>query len=270
MDEIEAYEEEQIEQESDEETVECLHSQVSDVEGSTICVDCGIKLSEELLDNENRYYGVSDTRYIKDPSRHNQRKIEDRSLYGDLEPLGFPKEIIERANNYYTEIIKNKIYRAGNRKSIVFACTYHAYGDIQEPRVPSELATKFNLDKKGVSNGLKTFSNVFRKRPGKKYIDAIDLVPKILTDLNIERSKHKSCKEDIEKIYNFVQSKTKTFSSSNPQSIAAGIVYYYLKLNKVLISRSEFAKIVNLTDITFTKIATDIHKVINSNDELKF
>ena len=249
---------------------ECLHTQTSNIDGSTVCMTCGLKLDESLVDNETRYYGAADTRYAKDPSRHNQRKSEERSLYADLEPLGFPQEIIERANIYYREIIKDKIYRAGNRMSIVFACTYHAYSDVEEPRVPSELAIKFKLDKKGVSNGLKTFSHVYRKRPNKRYIDAMDLVPKLLSELNIDKNKHKICIDDIRTIYNFVQSKSRTFNSSNPQSIAAGLVYYYLRLSNVNITRAEFSKVVKLTDITFTKIAHDTHKVLGNETELKF
>ena len=229
MDSIEAYICENLDDNDDHsesESDECTHAQTSNIDGSTVCVVCGLKIDEALLDNETRYYGASDTRYAKDPSRHNLRKNEERSLYSDLEPLGFPQEIIERANEYYKKIIENKIYRAGNRMSIVFACTYHAYCDMQEPRVPADLAIQFKLDKKGISNGLKTFSHIFRKRPTKKYIDAMDLVPKLLAELNIDKRKHKSCEDDIRKIYEFVRSKSRTFNSSNPQSIAAGLVYY--------------------------------------------
>jgi transcription initiation factor TFIIIB Brf1 subunit/transcription initiation factor TFIIB len=167
-------------------------------------------------------------------------------------------------------IIKDKIYRAGNRMSIVFVCTYHAYNDMGEPRSPVDLANKFKLDKKGISNGFKLFSRIFRKRPNKKYIDAMDLVPKLLSDLHIDKDKQRICTDDINKIYDFVQSKSRSFNSSNPQSIAAGLVYYYLRLSNVNITRSEFAKIVNLTDITFTKIATDIHDVLENDKVIRF
>lgn len=244
----------------------CKHSQTTNIDGSTVCTSCGIKIDEALLDNETRYYGAFDTRYSKNPSRHTLRKDEERNLYTDLEPLGFPQEIIERANVYYREIIKDKIYRAGNRISIVFACVYHTYLDLAEPCVPAELANRFKLDKKGISNGLKTFSKVFRKRPEKKYIDAMDLIPKLLKELRLEPEKQKTCIKDINTIYNFIQSKSKNFASSNPQSTAAGLVYYYLKLNNVDINKSDFSKVVKLTDITFTKIAHDAHKILSNDD----
>lgn len=256
----------------------CMHQSTTTVDGNTICLICNLKLHETLVDNETRYYGAADTRYNRDPSRHNQRKSEERRLHGDLEPLGFPQDVIERANDYYKVIIKDKIYRAGNRLSIVFACTYHAYEDIGEPRLPTELAKEFKLDKKGISNGLKTFSKIFRKRPQKKYINAMDLVPKLLADLNISSNQHRACLDDINTIYQFVQAQTKskTFNSSNPQSVASGLVYYYLKLQDVTnspnktITRANFAKVVKLTDITFTRIAIEIHKILGTDIDIKF
>lgn len=264
-----ACEEEELDSLSGEDYEDCEHPSQTNIDGSTVCMICGLKLDEALLDNETRYYGCSDTRYSRDPSRHNQRKNEERSLYGDLEPLGFPQEIIERANTYYKEIIKNKIYRAKNRMSIVFACTYHAYADMKEPRVPRELAKQFKLDKKGVSNGLKTFSHVFRNRDNKKYISPMDIVPKILSELHIDKEGQKTCIGDIEVIYNFVQSKSRSFNSSNPQSIGAGLVYYYLKMNNIPITRNDFSKVVHLTDITFTKIAADTHKILGNTNDVK-
>ena len=271
MDCIDAYVcENPVIEDSDEEIDDCKHLQTSKIDGSTVCMSCGLKIDELLLDNETRYYGNSDTKYSTNPSRHNYNKKIERSLYTDLEPLGFPKIIIEKANAYYIQIIEHKIFRAGNRLSIVFACVYHVYCDMQEPHSPNDLAKKFNLDKKGVSNGLKIFSQFFKKRPEKKYINAMDLIPKLLSELNIEKKLQRSYKEDINTIYDFVKSKSKIFNSSNPQSIAAGLIFYYLKLNNIQITRSEFSKIVKLTDITFTKIANDAHKIIDNGSDIKF
>ena len=266
FDEIEAYEECSTygPQDYEGEYESCQHSDIGNIDGCMICMKCGLKIDETLQDNEAKHYGMGNS--CKDTSRHSHRKSEDRNLHGDLEPLGFPQDVIERANQYYIQIIDDKIYRAKNRKSIVFACTYKTYMDLGTPVGPNYLANIFSLDKKGVSNGLKLFSNVFRKDITKKYIDAIDLVPKIISDLNIDRSYHKDCIDDIKKIYEAVKARSKIFNSSNPQSIAAGIVYYYLRLNDITITRSDYSNIVKLTDITFTKIATDINNVIGQKD----
>lgn len=262
--EIEAFQESPFDDffcsDSDSDSEECDHSQQTNIDGSTICMICGLKIDEELVDREARYYGNSDTRYSKDPSRHNQRKSEERTLYKDLEPKGYPQEIIERADSYYRIIIKDKIYRAKNRQAIVFACVYHAYADMEQPVSPSDLAKQFSLNKKRVSNGMKIFSNTFRSRPNSTQISPMDLVPKILNDMGITVSNQKIWLADISKIYGHVRSCGCKFISSSPSSIAAGLVYFYTRLRKDKdpITRGKFGNVVNMTDITFTKIAQNI------------
>lgn len=239
---------------------DCLHQSTTYVNGSTICNACNMKLEDDFFDTEARYYGASDTRYPKDPSRHHHRKNEERSLKVDLNVLGFPQEIIDRADTYYQKIIENKIYRAKNRLSIVFACVFNAYKAMGEPRAPDELARVFNLNKKGISKGLKTYEQTFRNSDDKKYITALDLIPKILSKLNLHNNLYF---EDIKIIYNSVQSQSTLYKSSNPQSVAAGLVYLYLKLAQRDIPRVEYNKIVNLTDITYTRVARETANVLN-------
>ena len=249
---------------------DCEHLHTIKIDGQTVCNDCGLCIEETLVDHDVYYYGTADTRFNKDPGRHNIRRNEDRSLYADLEPLSLPQEIVERANNYYKQIIENAIYRANNRKSIVFACLYHVYVDIGEPQPPMELARKFGLDKKADNNGLKIYSYMIRKRPNKKYIDALDMIPGMLVKLNLDTRVEKDCKEDISAIYNFVRGKNKTFTSSNPQYIAGGLLFYYLKLIDHPISRAEFSKGVGINDATFTGIAREAHAIIGGEKEIKF
>lgn len=244
---------------SDVSCMECEHNNVNNMDGNSVCIDCGLKLDESLLYNENRYYGVDDTRFTKNPSRYHKRKDEERTLYADLEPLGFPHSIIEKANDYYKIIIKNKIYRARNRLAIVFACTFYAYIDCNEPQSAPELAKKFNLDKKGISGGIKTFSNNFKHRPDKKHIQPLDLIPKLLSILGITDPTYL---KDIEKIYQYAEDKSPLIKKSVPQSVAAGMVYLYLKYKHHPITKAEFAKTVNLTEITFTKIAQEASELI--------
>ena len=239
-------------------------------DGVTLCSACGEIIQEDLLDNETHYFGATDTRYAKDPSRHNQRHREDRSLFTDLEPRAIPKEVIERADEYYKAIIDNRIFRAGNRLSIVFACTLHAYEDMHECPMPYELAKLFALDKKAVSNGLKIFAKIFRKRPDKKYIDAMDIVPKILADLCIDPDQMHMCETDIGKIYAYMTSACVSFINTNPQSLAAGLTFFYLKLNKMQITRGEFSEAVKMSDVTYCKIAQDINRVLKLDTPVKF
>ena len=89
---------------TDEDSEECVHGVVINIEGCNICEDCGLKLNDCFIDNEN----YNDCKFI---SRYYARRNDERSLYIDMEKIGYPQYIIEKANEYYSKIIQNKIYR---------------------------------------------------------------------------------------------------------------------------------------------------------------
>lgn len=238
----------------------CLHQQTMNMDGISVCISCGIQLEEELLE-EQYYFGGN-----KGVPRHNNRKESERSLYSDLEIRGFPQKIIERADEYYKKIIENKIYRSKNRIAIVFACVFYAYIDYDQPQSAQELAKKFSLDRKGTSSGFKSFAQVFRNNREKRHIDAMDLIPKILSDLGIQDQK--VYVEDLYKIYNHSIRNSISIRTAIPQSVAAGMVYYYLKLKDFPINKTDYSKIVKLTEITFIKVANDFAEVIGKSVKL--
>ena len=247
---------------------ECKHDTIND-NGSIICIKCGEKLNENLLDNENRYYGSSDTRFYKDPSRHNKIREQERSLRKDLLNLNIPESTIEKANTFYNKIILNDIYRAKNRTSIVFACTYYALLSEGKNLTTKDLSKKFKITQKDVSNGNKIFCSTFRNLPKKKYITPLKLSFNILNKIQIlDIDTKKKIIEDLDQILKFIYNIDPLYTSCTPQTLASGLVYYYLKRIKCLenlkIKKEEFSAITNLTDITYTKIANNIEKNINS------
>lgn len=261
---VEAYQSDDDQQHNDTVDIDCRHLQVSIVEGSNVCNDCGMKIDESLVDNETRYFGACDSKFNKDPTRHHQRKDEERSLYYDLQPLNIPQKVIEIANEYYKQIIQNNIYRSKNRKSIVFACTYYAYIDINEPKPPEELSKLFNLNKKRQSRGILTFSKFIRDRK-KKVIVPTDLVEKILSDVGVENKA--KVYEYIKYMYEHLTDK-KMFKCSNPYSVASGLVYYYIKdILNMSITKNEYAKIVKLTSVTFETISDEIRTILDKQHQ---
>lgn len=229
----------------------CDHLDTVKEEGSIVCCKCGLRLSDTLIDTEQRYYTPGDSTTI---NRHHTRKSDARSLYGDLEKHGFPKPIMELSNTYYIQIINGQIYRAKMRTAIVFACVFNAFKALKEPRSPEEIAKIFGLDKKGISRGLKLFSSFFKGRIGNDHITALHLVPKLLADLNINNP---LILEDLTKLFEFVERSSQLYKSSAPQSVAAGLIWYYLKRAKIAVTKQQFTKVVGLTDITFTKLADE-------------
>lgn len=232
----------------------CKHSQKINNEGIIICEECGQQLDEHLL--EEQYYHSA----TNNP-RHNMRREVERSLYPDLIAKGFPQNIIERANIYYTRMIEDSIYRSRNRISIVFVSVLRAYEDIGEPVNANELAKRFDLDKKGVSKGLLLFSSIFKNELSKNHIKPIDLAPRILSDIGIKD--YGVYINDLKMIYRIASENSMDIKKAIPQTVAAGLVFYYLRLKNHPIAKSDYAKIVKLTEITFTNVALEFCKSLD-------
>lgn len=244
--------------ESSESESECKHLETMTTDsGNIVCCNCGLQLKETLVDTEQRYYTPGDS---TNQSRHHTKKSEARSLFGDLEKHSFPKPVAELSNTYYTQLIDGHIYRAKTRTAIVFACVFNAFKALKEPRSPEEIARAFDLDKKGISRGLKRFSSFFKGSMSHDHINALHLIPKLLSELNITNP---LVFEDLTKIYNFVIKRSSLYKSSAPQSVAAGLIWFYLKKAKIDVPKQRFAQVVGLTDITYTKLADDTARCLD-------
>ena len=127
----------------------CNHNSILEENGIKVCTDCGIEITRDITyDKEWRYYGASDTRHISDPNRCHARKSDERTIYKDVEGLGFSDKIIVKANELYEEVTNKKIYRGNSRKAIIFACIFHAYKIEGNPQSCESLVDIFNLDRK--------------------------------------------------------------------------------------------------------------------------
>ena len=255
----------QPENDGDKVNDECPHSSTVEEEGYTICVECGLQFDKPLnYEREWRFYGSEDNRRGTNPSRCHLRKSDDRTLFADVEHCQFPPMVIDQANRYYQLITENKIYRGARRKELVFGCIFVAFKECGNPRKPEAISRMMGLnskEKKIMSRGIKIFAEniprgVVSQVTG--YTTPIDLVPDILTALRAE--KEHLC--EIKNIFNRVHNRSRLLNRSNPQSTAAGLVYYYCKLIGKNISRKEFSEITELSEITIIKIAREIHDLV--------
>lgn len=176
-----------IEIENKENSESCKHLNIIEESSVKICCDCGIEIHREIsCEKEWRYYGSEDTRKNSDPSRCHIRKVEDKSIFKDLDSLGFSERIINIANDIYTQVTNGKIYRGNSRKAIVFACIFQTYKIIGKPKSCDNLMETFKLDRKVILKGLKHVSFNLPKNIEiiTKYITPVELIEEIMTKLN--------------------------------------------------------------------------------------
>lgn len=241
----------------------CKHLHVLNDNNIKICEDCGRELTIELnFEKEWRYYGSSDTKYNSDPNRCNIRKSNIKTIHKDVENLGFSDKIIDKANKIYEQTTNGKIYRGKSRKSIIFACIFHAYKMENNPQSCDHLIQIFTLEKKVALKGLK---HVNLNAPKSSHIRTTYITPENLIN-EIMKKFDATCDQinEVISIYEKIKNKSSTINRSRPQSVASGLVRYYILLKKKDISMDEFRKKVDLSELTIVRIVKEISRILNT------
>lgn len=244
-----------------EKEMECAHTSFETMEdGNEVCVDCGFEKTMVFDSSpEWRFYKENDTKQSADPSRCFMRKYEEKSIYRDMEPYAIEKEVVEIANTNYTLITEDSILRGNSRKGLIVACIFYAYEDLGQRKSQDEIKKFFNINKKILSNGMKMFNLKIKRSP--IYTSPLDFIPKIMEKFNLY-DKHV---QFVIKLFNKICSKSSFINRSNPDSIAAGLSYFFLKHINFPISLTEFSKKVGLSDITIHKISKKIKDIVEQS-----
>ena len=247
----------------DKDEVECEHENVIENIGTLMCTDCGTELSKVVSYLRDwRYYGSDDTRKNSDPNRCHIRKIEDKSIFKDVESFGFSEKIVNLANDIYSQVTKGKIYRGNSRKAIIFGCIFHSIKINGKVYSCESLRTIFNLDKKIILKGLKHVNLNSPKNSNivNRYITPIELVNEYITKFNhIEEDK-----QVITDIYEKIKSKSSIINRSRPQSVASSLIYYHFskKFGSNNFSIKDFIKKIKLSELTVNKISKEIARIL--------
>lgn len=253
----------------DEKSVKCEHVNIASEKGVDVCTDCGEEITPSCSDSNSnkewRYYGQSDSRRGTDPNRVHARKSEERSIFKDVENMGFSDKIIANANKIYFQVTSGQIFRGNSRKAIVFASIFHAYKISGKPQSHEKLINAFNLSRKTGLKGLKHVNLYAPKDISVKttYITPINLVEEIMDKFSASDEQ----KKQVIDLYNKIKNRSSRLNRSRPQSTASGVVYYWICDQKKDITIKQFAKKVSLSELTINKIAKEITDIIKSPEE---
>lgn len=241
---------------------ECPHNNVINESGSLLCIDCGLELNQYVTyEKDWKYNSVNDINQLNDPDDFILRK-KDKSIYTDLQYVDISQHIKEKANDLYIEICKDNIKRRINKKCIILGCVFNAYKICDEPRNYQELMEIFKLTKKQALKGIKY---VHENSPKNSPIRSIHITPEqmivqYLNKFNLTDNK----KKEIANLYNTrIKNKSKTLNRSRPMSVAAGIIWYWIKKNKIPMNIKEFKEKVGLSELTINKIAKIVEQLLN-------
>jgi transcription initiation factor TFIIIB Brf1 subunit/transcription initiation factor TFIIB len=239
----------------------CSHNDIIKEKAMLVCRDCGEEVQNDIeYDKEWRYYGQSDTKHNSDPNRVQIRKNEERSIYKDVENLGFSETIVTKANKIYSQVTQGKIFRGNSRKSIVFACIFHAYKTGGKPQSHEKLIKIFNLSRKCGLKGLK-YVNLYAPKESDirtTYITPINLIEEIMMNFSTTIEQ----KNEVVELYEKIKNKSSKINRSRPLSVACGIIYYWILNKNKDINMKEFSKNVGLSELTINKISKEITEIL--------
>ena len=234
----------------------CAHRNVTREEGCTFCKECGVELPDSSqkdgMGRKNRL----------EPNRCQIRKQDEKGIYRDVERMGFTENIVRSANRIFTDTTKGQIYRGNSRKAIIFACVFHAFKIAGKPQSCDSLIEMFKLERKVGLKGLKIVGLQAPKdsQIRNSHITPCDLIREIMKKFE---ASHEQVTE-VEALYRRTENRSSILNRCRPQSVAAGLTYYYIRREQKEIPIREFVNRVNLSELTVIKIAKEIASVLGT------
>jgi len=191
--------------------------------------------------------------------------------------MGLNKKIIELAEQYYTEINKIHISRAGNRVALEAACLYEACRFYGVPRTIKEFADAYNIDKRLMTKGHKRLRDHMKQLENKgivfnnKYMkptSSTDYIERYCSNLGVSPDMVERCKyaASMVKKYNIAPKNT-------PTSIAAGSIFLISMIFDLGISKEQIKKATKgVSKVTINKCFTTLYankeRLMIDEDEL--
>ncbi len=233
----------------------CSHSNTIFDRDIEICTDCGEELLSKFIQN--------DIKFISDPNNIQIRKSEERTIFKDVESLGFNEKIVTIANELYMNVTGDKIFRGDSRKGIVFACIFYSFKKCDNPQSYDKLIRLFNLTKKVGSKGIKHINLHISKNSDLKTtsISVNTIISEIMSKFNATSDQV----DEVIAIYEKIKNKSSQLNRCRPQSLASALVFFWIsKRNNDTISIKKFIDIVNLSEMTINKIIKEINTLLAS------
>lgn len=231
----------------------CPHTNWSMESFNKVCEDCGMM----IRDAEDDLHPVA--KYNTDPKRCHARRSEEKGIFKDVEKLGFSDKIVSIASLMYEQVTHGKIFRGNSRKGIIFACIFHAYKVNNNPQSCEHLIDIFGIERKIGLKGLKYVNlNAPKESKFRDYqISTEDIIKEIMDKFNASDVQ----KDEAIGIYHKIRNRSSLLNRSRPQSVASGIVRYYIIQKNKDISMEFFKTKVKLSELTISRIVAEIENI---------
>ena len=197
----------------------------------------------------------------------------EKSLYNEFQFItimaqnaGIPKMFIDDAMRHHKDISEQQMFRGLNRDGIKAASIYISCRLNGYPRTAHEIATIFHLDKTSASTGcsvaVSLLNNVERGMETSQQTDLCISLPSNF----IERFCSKlEMPMELTYLAKFIAEKIERSGllpdDNTPQSVAAGIIFYIVKLRALEITKTQIREVCSVSEVTMNKCAKKIEAI---------
>jgi transcription initiation factor TFIIIB Brf1 subunit/transcription initiation factor TFIIB len=232
---------------------ECGHDDTTVQDMEIVCMTCGTILTN---------ISFTDNLYGESVQNHYRKTKHIKGIHTDIETLQVPQDVEDMANEMYLNITMNITQKGNNRKGIICSCLKYACKKHGIPMTMERLTRLMNVKQRHIYKGCRMVADVYPET-----VDTLspeDLIAENagLFDLN---------SRDIQQIQALCRSTTSestVLKRSKPLSVAAGLVYFYIVLNKMTVTRAQCAQKVGVSEITLQKIAKTVAEILGEKIKL--
>lgn len=185
----------------------------------------------------------------------------NRSIISDLKEYDFPDDVKHRANFIFSKMTLT-IRRANKRKFLLFFCVYSAYKELNIPINPVDLRKVFGL-KHGEMQKTHTMFSPLQTgyKSVQRVISATDYVIGFCDKLEMEQYS-----DELLAFSQLILERHKELLQSVPQTVASGILMYFMVMNGIEINDKKFlADTTNRSETTVLAMYKRISELETSN-----
>jgi len=230
--------------------------------------------NDDAYDYDNDYENYyADTQHCYDGTeqhpeftkRHSLPKNIDKSIKHELKKIGFPVNIISKADDIFNKL-EAGTKRGKRRRQMMFFCVKSAYNTLGIPEDPNKLAKMCGITRADISKAQSMCAptKTSYKAPIICYkpSDFLNIYYQKIQDLNIINFSDGTFYE-INDICEEVMQKDEELYDEKPQTVAAAVIVFYLSIHGLSIEKKRYKEIFGSSDMTINKLRNRVAYAYN-------
>lgn len=185
----------------------------------------------------------------------------ERTILNDLERYSLPEDIKIQADIIYNKM-RYQVRRGKIRFQMLFFCVYYAHIELGRDVNPVQLGATFNLTQGEVQRCDSLFSPLQTGyHPPSTNMSPLNYLPDYCQGMDLSSD----AVDDIISLSSSILKKDRSLLQENPQTVAAGLLKYYLVTNGIMMDDvTKISKVTNRSSVTIDTMYRMIATIDNN------